>query len=114
MFRTVVKFRICNTENIKNSPNFPQSVIMVVLLVDFFVIVCEMQVQSDVQEMVSCHGIRVKTCEELFCPCPIVPEPVTNFVAHLYNNRWNKNISLYLEEGLVFCHVCPNTGGSIC
>jgi hypothetical protein len=42
MSRRTVKFQICNIENIKNFPYFPQSVIIVVILVDFFVIVCDL------------------------------------------------------------------------
>ena len=44
VFRRAVKFRICNMENVINFPYIPQSVIIVVIHVSFFVIVCEMQV----------------------------------------------------------------------
>jgi hypothetical protein len=57
-----------------------------VFLVDFFVIVCEMKVMSDVQDMILCHGIQVERCEDLFCPCPVVPESLTYVVAQSCNN----------------------------
>jgi hypothetical protein len=56
------------------------------ILVDFFVIVCEMKAMSDVQDMVLCHGIRVESCGDLFCPCPMVPESLTYVVAQSCNN----------------------------
>ena len=44
MFRRVVKLLICNIENIKNFLCFPQCVIIIVILIDFFVIVYKMHV----------------------------------------------------------------------
>jgi len=73
-------------EHIKNFPYFPKCILVFNILVDFFVIICGVQVMYDVQETVWCHSSGVERCEKLICPCPIVPESVTYVLTHLYND----------------------------
>jgi len=66
--------------------------------------------------MVLCQGIRLESCEELFFHCPLVPEYVAYVVARLQllletETFWNP---LFLEEDLLFRHVCPNIVCSVC
>ena len=51
----------------------------------------------DVQEMVSCLGIQVEMCEELFCP---YPWPICTI------NARNRKISEFVMSGRGFVPSC--------
>jgi hypothetical protein len=86
MFGRIIIFFIRVIQSVEDGPNFPESVIIVGLLVKSCIVVCKVQETKIVQESVAFHCVAVKRRVKLFSCRPVILYSVSNVMSHLNND----------------------------